>query len=634
MAAKPTWQFPTNEAGQIEGPIDSGIEHFTGNRDENVIRESIQNSLDARPDDNRPAPVRVEFSVAPLPSAEIGADQLAAALQAAANSPHNDNESYREQFQNAARRLRGIGNGSVPCLRIIDSNTSGARDSSASDSIRPNKAPSKWEALTKGTGSSAKPQKDAAGSFGIGKFSAFAVADMRTVLYSTAYESEVEKGLTRRFIGRTILVSHEQGNEKYQKTGFFSSDDFEPLRDTDVPRPFRLTAPGTALYILGYEPKDGWRNATIAAAIKHFFHALVHNKLNAVVDRQEVNAKTLHRFERLLDKETANFVRVSQRTPDAETDIPDIGHVVLRIEERSSGRDREIALVRDAGMMITARLRNMNLPKLGGLPRHWNGFTAVIECLSRGEQSLLRDSESPQHDRISADYIVDPKRRRQARERLAELGEWVRSEIAKRVEPPVAGGDNAEEMAKHLPIEDDGAGKATAGSVAIGQPRRPVVSLPPYQKNSAPPRSRIRGGGSRGHVTSPGDGTATGHRDGQRGGVDSEPGKPRVRSVSNAPTAFAKPRFRAGSYDPNYSLVVSFDNANEPLLNVRLVAVGEDGQDVPIGIREAYIDGQRMPVSNDAIQSINGDGERLTIEFRTREPVANKTFYLKKEESE
>lgn len=134
MAAKPTWQFPTNVAGQIEGPIDSGIEHFTGNRDENVIRESIQNSLDARSDadDNRPGPVRVEFSVAPIPSAEIGADQLAAALQAAANSPHNDNEAYREQFQNAARRLRGIGNGSVPCLRIIDSNTSGASDDSRS----------------------------------------------------------------------------------------------------------------------------------------------------------------------------------------------------------------------------------------------------------------------------------------------------------------------------------------------------------------------------------------------------------------------------------------------------------------------------------------------------------------------
>ena len=626
MAAKPTWQFPANEAGQIEGPIDSGIEHFTGNRDENVIRESIQNSLDARPDDNRPYPVRVEFSVVPLPSAEIGAAQLAAALQAAANSPHNDNEAYREQFQNAARRLRGIGNGSVDCLRIIDSNTSGASDDS-----RSNKAPSKWEALTKGTGSSAKPQKDAAGSFGIGKFSAFAVADMRTVLYSTAYESKAAKGLTRRFIGRTILVSHERGSEKYLKTGYFSGDNFHPLRDTDVPRPFRLTAPGTALYILGYEPKDGWRNATISAAVKHFFHALVHNKLNAVVDRQEINAKTLPRFERLLDKETANFVRVSQRTPDAETDIPDIGHVILRIEERSGGRDREIALVRDAGMMITARLRNMNLPGLGRLPQHWNGFTAVIECLSRGEQSLLRDSESPQHDRISTDYIVDPKRKRQARERLAELGEWVRSEIAKRAEPPVAGGDNAEEMAKHLPIEDDGAEKNTAGSSANGRSRRPVVSLPPYQQNSAPPRSRIRGSGSRGPVTSPGDGTATGNRDGQEGGVKSDPRKPIVRAVSNAPTAFAKPRFRAGAYDPNYSLIASFDNANEPLLNVRLVAVGEDGQDVPIGIREAYIDGQRMPVSNDAIQSINGDGERLTIEFRTREPIANKTFYLKGE---
>lgn len=223
MAAKPTWQFPRNEADQIEGPIDSGIEHFTGNRDENVIRESIQNSLDARLDDKASSPVRVEFSIASLPSADIGSSQLDVALRAAANSSHNDNEDYKEQFLKAARMLRRIGNGSLPCLRIVDSNTSGA-----SDDTRPNGAPSKWAALTKGTGSSAKVQRDAAGSFGIGKFSAFAVADMRTVLYSTAYEAG--KGLTHRFIGKTILVSHEQKSEKYQKTGYFSGDNFYPLR--------------------------------------------------------------------------------------------------------------------------------------------------------------------------------------------------------------------------------------------------------------------------------------------------------------------------------------------------------------------------------------------------------------------
>ena len=44
------WQFPRNDSNETEGPNDGGISHFTSNRLGNVIRESIQNSLDARAD--------------------------------------------------------------------------------------------------------------------------------------------------------------------------------------------------------------------------------------------------------------------------------------------------------------------------------------------------------------------------------------------------------------------------------------------------------------------------------------------------------------------------------------------------------------------------------------------------------
>ena len=45
-----TCQFPRNDSNETEGPNDGGITHFTANRSANVIRESIQNSLDARDD--------------------------------------------------------------------------------------------------------------------------------------------------------------------------------------------------------------------------------------------------------------------------------------------------------------------------------------------------------------------------------------------------------------------------------------------------------------------------------------------------------------------------------------------------------------------------------------------------------
>ena len=57
---KVTWQFPPNDAEEIEGPVDPGISHFTDNRDANLIRESIQNSLDARSGE---APAKIDSLV-------------------------------------------------------------------------------------------------------------------------------------------------------------------------------------------------------------------------------------------------------------------------------------------------------------------------------------------------------------------------------------------------------------------------------------------------------------------------------------------------------------------------------------------------------------------------------------------
>jgi len=620
MSDKLTWQFSANDANEIEGPNDPGITHFMNDREESVIRESIQNSLDARADTGRP--VRVKFDHHKISTASFGADDLAASLNAAAVSPHLNDAEYAEQFKQGARHLSRNRGGSLNCLRIVDSNTLGATDEPRDDG-----APSKWEALTKGTGSNAKDQKDAAGSFGLGKFAAFAATNLRTVLYSVAYESSPGQ-LNRRFQGKTILVSHEIGGKRLRKTGYFGDSDFHPAKDTDVPRPFMLREPGTALYIVGYEPKERWQRDSASTVVKHFFHAVVHGKLEVTVDREMVTSNNIDKFNNLLDSKTANFVRVSQRQPYAETDISGIGHVTIRIEvyDNSPGK-REIALVRDAGMMITDSPRDMNLRGLGGLPRHWKGFTAIVECLSKGEQSLLRDSESPQHNRISVDYISDDKRKREARKQLDELGQWCRDRIAALVEPSLSDENNAGEIGKYLPLPEDD-GEQQGGNRVNNDKSTPVISRTPYQAIRPLARIRLRGSGSRGQVIPP-------RPKEEKPDVPPDPclrkrtpRTPRSRTPTNAPTAFAKTRFRQGS--SAHSVAASFDNPKEPLFNVQLVAVGEDGQDVPVGIREAFVNGEPLSVNQDRIQRISDDSsERMNIEFITREPIPNKTFYLK-----
>ena len=622
MSDKLTWQFSANDANEIEGPNDPGITHFMNDREESIIRETIQNSLDAQADPDRP--VRVNFDHHKISTASFGADDLAASLNAAAVSPHLTDAEYAEQFKQGARHLSRNSGGSLNCLRIVDSNTFGATDEPRDDG-----APSKWEALTKGTGSNAKDQKDAAGSFGLGKFAAFAATKLRTVLYSVAYESTPGQ-LHRRFQGKTILVSHEIGGKRLRKTGYFGDSDFHPARDTDVPRPFRLQEPGTALYIPGYEPTRNWQRVSASTVVKHFFHAVVHGKLEVALESRTIKSDNIAEFAGPVNGKTANFVEVSRLQPYAETDIPGIGHVTIRIKvyDDSPGK-REIALVRDAGMMITDRPGDMNMRGLGRLPQHWKGFTAILECLSKGEQSLLRDSESPQHNRISVDYISDDKRRQEARRQLDELGQWCRDRIAALVEPQLSDEDNAGEIGKYLPLPEDDGEQQRGGNRGDNGKSTPVISRTPYQAIRPPARIRLRGSGSRGQVIPPGPEI-------KNPDVDVPPGPqrkrtqrtPRPRPPTNAPTAFAKTRFRQGG--SAYSVAASFDNPKEPLLNVQLVAVGEDGQDVPVGIREAFVNGQSLTVSQDRIQRISDDSsERLLIEFTTREPIPNKTFYLK-----
>ena len=611
-----TWQFPRNEAGEHEGPNDAGITHFMNSRKDSVIRETIQNSLDARLDPSKP--VKVKFEISRRAPSDFAVPSLIEALNAAVRSADND-DAHRAQFQRGIKLLSG--GGSIQCLSITDSNTTGA-----DDIPRPHGAPSKWEALTKGTGSNAKDQRDAAGSYGLGKFAAFAVTDIRTVLYSVAYVSGGM--LHHRFQGKTILVSHRTSSgEECRRIGYLGDSNYQPLVDTSVPRPFRLKEPGTSLHIPGYKAEERWQNASIRTLVKHFFHAIIHGKLEVEVDGMIVKADNIN--VQPLDKQTTNFVRASQSPLIARTHIADIGDVTLRIEvsKEPSDRRREIALVRDAGMMITAQRGNMGLRLAGSaIPGHWHGFTAIIECLSHGELSLLREAESPAHDRISTDYISDSDQRKIATAKLNDLGTWVKERIRQYAEPNLSDdSENVDELAPWLSIEDEGSGKGN-GSVPGTQS---VELTTPYQSNRPPPRLRVRRGKS---VSAPGPGTGS-----EPVFPDGPPKnkrrtkKPWTGGSFSAPAAFANSRFRVGKRRPTHSVIVTFNNHEEPLRDVQLVAVGEDGQDVPMGIIKAYVDGEAVKVTNgDTLPVLDsGSNERLSIEFVTREPVMNKTFQIK-----
>ena len=619
-----TWQFPSNEFDEHEGFNHAGISHFTDNREINLIRESIQNSLDARAGQ---APVKVECSLLDIPPSAFAGGELRQILDWVARSPHNDDKG-REQLNRVKQQLDYNWSESVPTLCIKDSNTTGAQDVP-----RPGNAPSQWESLTKGSGLPAKEKKDAAGSFGLGKHSAFAVTDLRTVLYSTAWRDSTR--LNRRFIGRAILVSHYDGESKPRRgTGYLSSGEptAPPLKDDAVPHTFGLTQQGTAIYIPGYRlpPTSGrpaWVRARIANAIDNYFHAIVRGNLIVSVDGAEVNADNIsEKYNALAANErrphTANFIRVSQSDPVATENFAGIGKVNLRIQvyDDQKTKSRDIALVRDSGMMITNRPTDMAMP-LGRIPSLWRGFTAVIECISEpGQSSYIRDSESPNHDRLYVDYIDDPERKRDARSQLTALGKWVREQIE-----AVAGfqkpesDDYVDELAKYLPITDDDAPASDFD--------KPVtVSITGLQQSRATGggagllAGEHGGGGGRGRRRLPRRGDGPGGTGGGRGdtGTGQRPPRSPVTGIRVRPVR-----------GETQLVTATFDNQGQTLSEVQLVAVGEDGAQYPLRITEASSGGQQIDVADGVIRQLPSSSEtRYQLTIRTIEPVVGKTFRL------
>ena len=441
-----------------------------------------------------------------------------------------------------------------------------------------------------------------------------------------------------RFIGKTILVSHvdDERTQRHSK-GYLTSDPdkYESTRNEhDIPQVFRLTQPGTGVFIPGYEVgKQGmaaWRQSVIDTAIESYFHSIIQNKLALSVDGHEIDTENIAGQYQGKGQRTRNFIALSQSQPDHRTHIQGIGNVNLRINahEDPTSKAREIALVRDAGMMITDQIRNMRI-NLGRIPPQWRGFTAIIECVSdENQSSFIRQSESPRHDELSIDYVADADQKEAAANALRNLGSWVRQNIEFASAPPQTEADEEiNELVPYLSIPDEDLDANKSGHYNASPPQRmditpPIQSKSPSGGAGATPGEQGRRRRSRKRTNKTNSG---GSEPGSRGGGQGTTGTGnRAR-----PVAIRNARVRPSSPEATHSMLISFDNPNRDAHNIQLKTVGEDGAEYPIGIREAKVDGEPIKAVNDTLTFLpKREGDRYTVEISTREPIIGKTFRL------
>ncbi len=608
------WIFEHNQLGATEGPNDPGIAQFTDDRMGALVRELLQNSIDARAGD---APVVVDFEIVDAPIGLLAIDQLKEAIEASIDSDAND-DTHRKQFRRGLKLLEAAQkSGTIQCLVVTDRNTTGASDR---DGER-----DKWHNLTKSKGKSVQNSRGAGGSFGIGKHSAFVFTDLRTVFYSTAYKDSGR--LERRFIGKSILVSHTRDGERYNATGYLGCDDkATPFANDDIPdiSPVFLNETGTATIILGFRKRGRWQEEAIETVVTHFFHAITQGNLRVNIGDTTIDSNSIDAMLDGVDENVKALTLVSRMSPLETTRIAGIGKVNLRLKvdrERISG-NRTIALVRDSGMVITRTLGNMRRTRsqqmlsFGG---RWYAFTAIVECIADGERSLLREAEGPRHDVISPDN-ADAEEQREVRASLRKLGDWVMDTLSKYAKPPPPkDSDYATEMAGLLPLADTGGGHAYDVGRAKLEITAPMQSEVAPRSLATPGRRPPRARNNNREVT---EGAAKRKNRRARRSRRATTRKPPQISLSDLrrlpPTL--------GQW-PHHTVRFAFDMPERNIKRLRLFAIGEDGKSDSIHIERAYIDGRRIKVENGEIADIDvarRAGDRLSIEIKAISVIDNK----------
>lgn len=489
------WLFPPTGGGVKTGWNDPAITHFGGAREQGLARETIQNSLDAR-DGLLSEPVDVEFDLHDVDTDWFGKEALARTIEACVAEAEGDEKASTALRESASL----LEQPSLKFLRIADSHTTGLRGK-------------RWETLVKGLGTSYHESRGgpvtAGGSYGIGKSAPFAMTPLRTVFYWTRFE---EGGEPRElFQGKAVLMSHEADGVVRQNVGFFGiTHECRELEGADIPaeiqktdRPPRL---GTSLWIAGFPGEDGWQERIARQVAASFFGTIENRWLTVTLEPSRemadaglitMDSEGLQEWFDYLDRdgevEDAEEVRdarlfweLLREEPTAERQDYDLG--LCRLWIRVSDSDdlpRKVGLMRNTGMLITTRQRN--LIQFHGT----RGFVAICRFDGDEGNALLRQMENPTHDQFEPDRIEnDPKRQQQARTALRRVTSWIREEIAKHAAPPVSAEPTPLlELSRLLPDlepEEDSFGDGVDGENEPSFGGAPRVELKPRARPAPP----------------------------------------------------------------------------------------------------------------------------------------------------
>lgn len=353
MTSQLEWTFPSAQVCEIKGLNDSGVETFKGDTISSLAREICQNSLDAAHGSGAEKPsVEVEFVRFAMAKNDFPdrAGFKDAVDRAKRFHAHDEQvKSFIEELEEAFAAEE------IPCLRISDHHTTGLKGVQIDDRTKP----SAWRSLVFSSGVSNKDGMSG-GSFGIGKFAAFACSKFRTAFYATKTDDGYEgiQGVAR-------LVSFTTEDEETALgTGYCGQGDSQPIREWgSLDTNYERKNPGTDIYIPAFVGGENFREDIIRSALDGFLYAIYTRQLVVRIDDGSENQivvldrawleKAYKAKDPLFDSVYHTYEALKQPEEKwKEKDFAERGKIRLSVIANEKDLDKRIAMVRQPGMQI------------------------------------------------------------------------------------------------------------------------------------------------------------------------------------------------------------------------------------------------------------------------------------------
>lgn len=414
------WRFVSNQNSNFNGINDAGIETFSADSLNSLVREVIQNSLDAQKDNNKP--VEVKFEVNELKHDDFpGIADLRNIFESCVKS-NEEEEDAVAFFENAIE----ISRGKIKYLRASDYNTTGliGADTGEKGSV--------WSRLIKESGSSNKA-KTSGGSFGIGKAAPFAASGLRTVFYSSLDEKGVKS-----YIGVAKLISYfdEQIESWTTGTGYFSnSEELNAILGSEIFGQDSLREEsGTDIYVMGYLEDDNTNEQIIKSVLINFLVSIWKGKLivhvnGNVIDRNNLDShisilnsyeskeikETISYYKLLMEKdETVHVIKLNSKEYGSKYGFEDSSCVLYLME--GVDLNSRIMMTRKAGMKL------FNQSNISGII----DFTGILMIEGEKMNNAFKEMEVPSHDSWQPGRC---KNKKEAEKIYKELRDYMRLKV-------------------------------------------------------------------------------------------------------------------------------------------------------------------------------------------------------------